>query len=196
MKKDAGMERTLESKSRSPVQQKAADAIWVALVAVLSVLGSAVFACAAPLAAIAALAATKMRALDGLALVITAWLVNQILGFAVLGYPQTWDSFAWGGAIGFASALAFLGARRVTAANLTEPATLACGFLVAFAIYEAGLYALTAILPSSAEVFSLAVVGRVFVTNAIAFVGLLLLHRLAIALTLLRPVRALDPASA
>jgi len=191
------MERTVGTEGKWPGQQKAAMALWVALVVALSISGSLVFACAVPLAAIAALAATKMRVLDGLALVAIAWIANQTLGFVVLGYPQTWNSFAWGAAIGAATMLGFLGACVVAGAKLSEMAVLAAAFLAAFALYEAGLYAAAAILPSSEKTFSSAVVGHVFIVNVIAFAGLLLFHRLAIALSLLRAASALNnPASA
>jgi hypothetical protein len=49
-------------------------ALWIALVAALAVGASLAFACATPLAAIAALASLTMRRVEGVALVVTAWL--------------------------------------------------------------------------------------------------------------------------
>jgi hypothetical protein len=174
-----------------------ASALWMALVAGLSVVGSLAFACAAPLAAIAALAATKMRAGDGVAMVVAAWLANQIVGYAVLGYPQTWDSFAWGAAIGIAAVIAFGAARVAVRPAMPELVSLAVALGAAFVAYEAVLFAATALLPSGDEAFSLAIVGQILAINAVAFAGLVLLHRAAIALQVLRPAgRAPEPATA
>lgn len=52
-----------------------------------TVLMSGVFACAVPFAALAALAAFDSERRDGLLLIGAVWLVNQVYGFAVLGYP-------------------------------------------------------------------------------------------------------------
>jgi hypothetical protein len=85
-------------------------ALWIALIAALTVGGSVAFACAAPLAAIAALAALTMRRVEGVALVVTAWLANQLVGFGILDYPLDVSTFGWGGAIGAAAVGGFLAA--------------------------------------------------------------------------------------
>jgi hypothetical protein len=59
------------------------------------------------------------------------------------------------------------------------------GILVAFALYEILLFTATAVLPSGAGAFALPVVGRIFGINLVALAGLLVLHRLAIAIGLL-----------
>src|SRR6476659_10664861 len=74
-------------------------AVWIALIAALTVGGSLAFACAAPFAAIAALASLTMRRAEGIALVVTAWLANQLAGFGILGYPLYLTTFGCGGAI-------------------------------------------------------------------------------------------------
>src|SRR5262249_47157523 len=73
---------------------------WIALIAALTVGGSLAFACAAPLAAIAALASLTMRQVEGIALVVMAWLANQLVGFAIPGYPLDLSTFGWGRALG------------------------------------------------------------------------------------------------
>ena len=67
--------------------------LWIALVAACIVIGSFAFACAAPMIAVATFAATKMRIGEAFTVVLVAWLANQLVGYLVLGYPQTWDSF-------------------------------------------------------------------------------------------------------
>jgi hypothetical protein len=107
-------------------------------------------------------------------------------GYGVLGYPQTWDSFAWGGAIGIAAALAAASAVAVAArvARLGS-ACVIVAFLAAFAVYELALYAASFVLPTGVEAFSPPVVWRILYVNAIALVGLLALHRLALATSLI-----------
>lgn len=157
-------------------------ALWVALLAALSIGGSLAFACAAPLAAVAALAGVKMERTPGLMLVLLAWLSNQIVGFAWLGYPQTPDAFAWGAVIGVASIAAFLVSRMVVSPQRSQSVWLAACFLAAFGVYELSLFLAGIPLGASAEEFSLGVIGRIFEVNVIAFIGLLMLHRLAMAL--------------
>lgn len=183
-KQDDGMSKT------------AAATVWIGLVAAASVLGSLAFACAAPLAAIAALAGLKMRTCEGLALVGAAWLANQLVGYLILGYPQSWDSFGWGAAIGVASLLAFAAAALVARLRAPAIAAVAAGFLAAFAAYEAALFAATAVLPSSEAAFSGAAVLRILEVNAVALVLLLLAHRAAAALGLRRPLPLAAPAAA
>jgi hypothetical protein len=119
------------------------------------------------------------------------------VGYLLLDYPQTFESFAWGAAIGVAALIGFAVAHAVSRAGVPELVTLAVALGAAFIAYEAVLFAATAVLPSSEEAFSLEIIGRIFAINAIAFVALVLLHRGAIALHVLRPVgRAPEPAAA
>ncbi|CAA2139237.1 hypothetical protein [Hyphomicrobium sp. ghe19] len=172
-----------------------ATVLWIALIAALSIGGSLAFACAAPLAAVAALAGTKMKSGEGVALVVVAWLANQVVGYGILAYPMTADSFAWGAAIGVASIVAFLGTRVVSIATGSSPLVLAGAFLAAFAAYEATLYGAGFVVGSSDEAFSAAVVERVLMINLASFAGLLLLHRAAVAISLIRSEDAV-PATA
>ena len=57
---------------------------------------SGVFACAVPFAALAALAAFDTDRRDGLLLIGAVWLVNQVYGFAVLGYPMEAQAYLLG----------------------------------------------------------------------------------------------------
>src|SRR3954462_4631533 len=78
-------------------------AIWIALVSGSSVLFSLALACATPFAALATVSGLALRRGPALALVGTAWLANQAVGYGLLNYPRTPDSFAWGAAIGIAA---------------------------------------------------------------------------------------------
>jgi hypothetical protein len=171
----------------------AAIALWVALIAGLSVAGSFAFACAAPLAAVAALAAITMGRADGVALVVAAWLANQIVGFGFLDYPLSANTFAWGGTIGAAALAVFLAARLTQAVRLPALVSVALALPLSFVAYEAVLYAAGLVLGGSDSAFTTEVIQRIFVINAVAFVGLLVLERVAIALSLLKPVPEPSP---
>lgn len=80
--------------------------LWIGAGDVSSIGFRFVLACATPFAALATLAALKMSRRDLFTLVSAAWLANQFIGYGFLAYPETWDSFAWGGAIGIAAFLA------------------------------------------------------------------------------------------
>jgi hypothetical protein len=152
--------------------------LMIVLIAALSVAGSLAFACAAPLAAIAALAALSMGRTTGVALVVTAWLSNQIVGFGFLHYPQTFDTFAWGAAMGSSAVVAFLVAHalRTRLEDKHVALTLSVTFLVAFAIYQLALFVTGYPLEGSEATFSGDVVARVFQVDVVSFAGLLALY--------------------
>ncbi|MGO4560083.1 hypothetical protein [Mesorhizobium sp. 2RAF21] len=172
-------------KPRQNGTPNAGNVMWIALVATGSALFSLALACATPFAAIATIAGTRMSVRLALTLTTVAWLVNQSTGYLLLDYPRTWDSFAWGAAIGLAASLA-VGAvmliRRWIASGLFA---LAGGFASAFLVYEAVLFFATALLPSGDEAFSFAVIAQILWTNLLALAGLLIFHRLAVAIGLL-----------
>lgn len=151
-------------------------AAWVAVIAGASVALSLVFACVTPFVALAAVSAVVLPRRMALMAVLLAWLANQTVGYLVLGYPETFDSFAWGLAIGvaaFASLAAALGVLRL-AAGLAV--TMTGAFLAGFVAYEGVLFAATAVLPSGDAAFSAAVVAEVLLINSLAAIGLICLH--------------------
>ncbi len=164
-------------------------AIWSILVIGSSSLFSLAFACATPCAGLAAVAGTKMRRRDAFIVAMLAWLTNQALGYFILGYPRTWDSFAWGAAIGIAAAFATFIASESTRWMGTALKGSATAFVCAFIVYEGALYAATSILPSSEAAFSLPIVARILEVNAAAFVGLLVLQRRSMTFGLQAPPR-------
>jgi len=157
----------------------AKSGLWIAIVIAASIACSLMFACATPFAALAALAAEKMPRGQALTLTGCAWLANQLVGYLILHYPQTWDSFAWGAAIGVACLLATLGAEESLRFSKTRLAGQTLAFISAFFLYEGALFASTAFLPSGPDAFSLRIVARIFEINVVAFLGLLILHRVA-----------------
>jgi hypothetical protein len=171
-------------------------AVWIALVAALTVGGSLAFACAAPLAAIAALASLTMRGGEGVALVVTAWLANQLVGFGILGYPLDLSTFGWGGAIGAAAVAGFFAAQWVARPNVPSLFRFGLALVVSCAVYEIVLLTYGVVVGSSLAAFTPEIVARIFLINVIAFAGLLALHRAAVALSLLPQPGSASPATA
>jgi len=158
--------------------------LWLAVLVGASIAFTLGLACAVPLAAFAAAAALTLSQRDALALLLAVWLANQLVGFTVLDYPWTASTFAWGVALGAVAILATV-AGQWTVRHLTN-ARRALGhtgvFLVAFAVYEAALFAISLTLLGGTEIYTAAIQGWIFAVNAVAFAGLLVLHRLAVSI--------------
>lgn len=156
--------------------------LWLALLVVSSVMFSLFFACATPFAAYATIAAMTLAWSDALIFMLTVWFANQLVGFALLDYPQTADSFIWGGVMGV-SAVAATVVSRLTMLRLQNKAaallSLSAVFLAAMVTYESAMF-LAALTPlGGLDGFSLIVIGRVVSVNILALAGLYGLNRLA-----------------
>jgi len=180
----------LDRAAPATMSDGAKRATCITLLGSSSVLFSLALACATPFAALAAVAATQMSRRDSLMLVGFAWLANQAIGFLFLGYPQTWDSFGWGVAIGFAALLASEAAAWTGRLRASSGVRLGAALIAAFVLYEAALLSATAILPSGDGAFSITVVGRLFAINALALIGLSALHRGAAAIGIIPGTRS------
>jgi hypothetical protein len=158
-------------------------ALWLLLLIASSIALSLGFACAVPFAAFAAVAALTLDRSNALLLIGGVWLANQIVGFAVLDYPWTADTFAWGIVLGIVAILATVAAwtiaRRFGGSAAVVASPLA--FAGAFIVYEVGLFVVAATLLGGTEDFAWAIVARIFEINAAAFVGLLVINRLGVA---------------
>lgn len=152
--------------------------LWIALIVSTGICLSTVFACVTPFAALATLAALKLGRRDAIGIMALIWMANQAIGYGLLGYPWTWNSAAWGVAIGISAGLAFAAARGL---STTRPAPFAISLpaLAAFAAFELGLYGAGFVLPGADGAFAASVVWQVFRLNAITLVGLMAAHRLA-----------------
>ena len=159
----------------------AGRAVWITLIVACGSCLSPLFACVTPFAALAALAALKLRPGDRAAVVGFVWLANQVIGYGFLGYPWTWDSAAWGVAIGACCGLAVLAAKALSAPR-PAPLAISLPFMAAFTVFEFGLYVAGYVLPGSAGAFSAAVVGEIFLVNAVVLVALVALAELTMML--------------
>ena len=163
--------------------------LWIGFLTVATVLMSGVFACAVPFAALAALAAFDTERRDGLLLIGAVWLVNQVYGFAVLGYPMEAQAYLWGLAIGLGAVAAYYAARAVVSALAPSGALVAVisALPVAFLAYEAVLYVASLVLPHGEGAFNTDVVAYVALVEVLAFLALLIVHRLAVGAGLVEP---------
>ena len=81
--------------------------LWSAVLGLTAAVGSYGLACVFPFAALAALAAVTLPTRQALGLIGAVWVVNQIVGFTMLGYTQDAQAYAWGIIIGAAAFGAF-----------------------------------------------------------------------------------------
>jgi len=162
--------------------------LWLALLVAASVVSSLGLACAVPLAAFAAAAALSLSRGEALLLILLVWLANQLVGFALLDYPLTASTFAWGAVLGIVAILATWAAQWMAGrlANAGRAFIVTATFLTAFAVYEAALFGVSATMLGGTEIYTLAIQGRIFAINAAAFVGLLVLNGLAVSVGLAR----------
>jgi hypothetical protein len=153
--------------------------VWLGALIALSLVFTLGFACAAPLAAFAAVGALTLGRRGASALILAVWLANQFAGFAFLHYPLAFDAFAWGLALGCAALLATLAAQWVKGRLRDWNGIVKSGaaFLAAFAAYEGALLAVAALSASGLQNFAAAVILRIFAINAASFAVLLLFYR-------------------
>lgn len=157
---------------------RTANALWIVLIVTSGICLSTVFACATPFAALATLAALKLGRGQAIAVIGSVWAANQVIGYGFLGYPWTWDSAAWGLAIGVSAGLAMLAARSL-ATTRPAPLVISLPFVAAFAMFELGLFLAGFVLPGSEGAFSASVVGHVFLINAVTMCSLMAVNQLA-----------------
>jgi hypothetical protein len=154
---------------------------WIGLLGGASIGFSLVFACATPFVALVTLAALTMNRRDAFIVTGAVWLANQAVGYGILGYPRTFDSYAWGVAIGITVLLALVVARAIGEQFKRRGPIVSTGlaFLSAFAVYELALYAGSFWLSSSDTAFSWATVGYIFQVNALGLGSLIVLKLVA-----------------
>jgi hypothetical protein len=159
------------------IRSDGARLAWFAAFVAAGALATFGFACAAPFAGMAAVAALTDSRRTALTLTAAAWLVNQIAGFAFLHYPTDPETFAWGGAL-LLVALAACETARLVAPRLGAVAA----FVASFVVYEGGLYAATVATGGVTTHYAPESVARIFLVNAVAFAALLAGSKLIAAL--------------
>ena len=162
---------------------------WVLLLASASFIFSLAFACATPFAALAALGALALKKVDAFAVATLAWLINQAVGFGLLGYPTDSMTVAWGLAIGL-SALAAAAAAMLTVRVFALRGPRLCALLAwaaALGAQQLTIHLASFVLPSDPAAFSPSVLLAIAWTNALAFVLLAALQAIGAKLKLTAP---------
>ncbi len=153
--------------------------VWAFLIFVLMAGGSFAYACGAPFAAVAALCAIEFKFKEGVATVLAAFLVNQLIGFLFLSYPVEASSIMWGVIIGVSMLVGFFTARMITrGSRLVSSSVIA--FLAAFTVFQGMIY-LAALVLGGTEAFTTEAIAWVFAINSVAFLGMLALYLTATA---------------
>src|SRR5262245_13630604 len=150
------------------------------------------FACATPFAAFGAFAAIALSRGDARRAMVGLWLANQAIGYLVLGYPRTSNSFAWGLAIGGVAILSLLAAQRIASRLRSTPVFRPVAVLGgAFTVYEVTIYVIASGWLGGTSSLAPTIVSRVLILNVVALAILLVLYRLGAAVGLTwQPVAA------
>jgi multisubunit Na+/H+ antiporter MnhG subunit len=150
---------------------------WLAAFIAVGAFASFGVACAAPFAAFAAVAALANPRGAALTLTASAWLVNQVVGFAFLHYPTDPATLGWGVALLAVALLACETARLVA-----PRAGAVAAFVASFIAYEGALYLATVASGGDTAHYCLESVTRIFAVNAAAFILLLAAGKIASAI--------------
>ncbi|MDK2760087.1 MAG: hypothetical protein KYX64_01860 [Sphingopyxis sp.] len=169
-----------------------ASALWVGLLTGASSVTTLALGCATPFPSLAALAAVHMRRRDGLALMVLAWTVSQLVGFLLLGYPRDGSTLAWGVGLGTAavgSALASYAALRALAYR-SVAARLSLAYAAGFTAFKGIILGWALVLGGLHTAMAPDLLVEQFVRNAAILIGLYGLYRLLIAVGVPAPPQA------
>jgi len=165
------------------LEPRRAALFCLALLTAGCALASFALACATPFAAYAVIAAAPLPMPSAFLVVAAAWIVNQTIGFAALGYPHDANTIFWGLAIGIA-ALAATGAAAFLLGVLSRGSqlvALGAALIAAYATYEVVLFAFTPVLGGTGA-FTPAIVSRLGLLNVAWLIGLIVVCQVAIML--------------
>lgn len=158
--------------NRQSFSEKSED-IWAGTVATAAILGSWIFACITPFSAIGVMLAATLSPRKAMAWMGGVWLANQLVGYLILDYPQTANSFAHGGSLLVASMAGLFVAIEVLKWRKDETlVSLGLAFAAAFVAYEALLY-VAALYLGGIGTFAPDIVWLIAKNDFFWFVGLL-----------------------
>ncbi len=146
--------------------------IWAGILASASVGGSLLLACMFPFAAIATLLAATLPFRKAMLWMGGAWLANQLVGYLILGYPQTANSFGHGAAIGVTAFATLWAANKIF--EWRGDRSFISAFIAfggAFVAYEA-LLLFAAVFLGGVQNFVPSIVWMIFQNDVLWFLGL------------------------
>jgi hypothetical protein len=161
--------------------------VWGTTLTVATVVASWALACATPFAGLAALAALFLPRRDAFVLIVVTWIANQAMGFGLLDYPLDWSTLRGGLNLGVAALASTAAAIAAHRALLKTGFTIAViGTLTAaFVGYEGTVFVLSPWRTGGD--FNLSTTLYILYVNGLAFVGLLVLQSIAMAVGLTVP---------
>ncbi|ACB54168.1 hypothetical protein cce_4820 [Crocosphaera subtropica ATCC 51142] len=131
----------------------------------------------APLVGFSAVAGNTLTRKKALTCVMAIWLANQLYGFIIRQYPQTWESFTWGIVMG-------LGTLFVTGLVTLRPTFCQrfwghCLWLVisvigGYLLYQGAIIVFAQLMGGHS--LTLAILWRIFLKNCLWGIGLSLIH--------------------
>jgi hypothetical protein len=173
---------------------RAIHALWIAMLMAVSAGLTAGYTWVVPFAALAVAAAMTLPRREAVICAVAVWFANQAAGFGLMNYPWTLTTIGWGAAIGVAAVAGTLGAQWLLWRLDRLPSSIqtVSAFVLAFAVYQATLYAAAVSVLGGTAAFAPGIVAQVFSVNVVALVGLWgLNHLLKAALSSYgRPVSA------
>ena len=152
--------------------------LWYFGLLVAGCVSNILYYCTVPLVGIGVLAGTTLPRRRALTVLLTLWLVNQLLGFTVRGYPYTVSTFAWGGVMLLGATLAVLLASLIPAFRhdqLRHGLWLTLSLLLGFAMYELVIW-LGGLALGGVHGFTIPILAEVLLGNALWGVGLAAVH--------------------
>jgi MFS family permease len=180
-------ENTMQTEFQPPSENWRTP-FWIALLTLASVAFSLGFACATPFAAFAAAAALSLPRKHALWLVGATWLANQIIGYGLLNYPQSANSFTWGAVIGAAALLATFVCSKLNTKYEKHANALHLVLIFAAGVLVYQLVMLVALFTPLGDIrdFNAGVITRIVLIDVGAFIGLLAVNVLGRRLGLLQ----------
>ena len=158
--------------------------LWVGLLTAASAATTLALACATPFAALAAVAATRLSARSGAALMVLTWGVSQGIGFGILGYPTDPTTLAWGVAMLTAALASIAGARWGDRATMAHGGVvrLATAYGTGFVAFKLALLACSFVLGGVHVAASPYWTAVQFGREAAILVGLVALYHALVAI--------------
>ncbi|MGH8001559.1 MAG: hypothetical protein ACREPR_19590, partial [Brasilonema sp.] len=89
-------------------QAIAQSQLWFFLLTATGVASNSIYYCTVPLVGFGVIAGSTLPRRKAITVLLTMWLVNQLLGFTVRNYPWMFSTFAWGWVMGIGAVLATL----------------------------------------------------------------------------------------